>query len=80
MNAPPPSCSVDPRGPLNALEPMRRRSAAECGPATAEMRPKGDGDDEKFGKSSLVDWSPCKPLKFHKTAKALFGKAWTKTA
>src|ERR1700686_1087125 len=24
-------------------------------------------------------WKPCNPLKFHKTAKTLFGKAWSKT-
>src|SRR5277367_4359216 len=25
-------------------------------------------------------WKPCNPLKSHKTAKAFFGKAWSKTS
>jgi hypothetical protein len=36
--------------------------------------------DEKVWKRIVFVFRPCNPLKFHKTAKALFGKAWTKTA
>jgi hypothetical protein len=39
---------------------------------------KGAGGDEKFGKQYFVACDPCNPLKFHKTAKAFFGKAWRK--
>src|SRR6202789_4287324 len=33
----------------------------------------------KIWKASKDVWKPCNPLKFHKTAKALFGKAWSRT-
>src|ERR1700692_1225979 len=43
------------------------------------MRPKGGGRRRKIWKASKDVWKPCNPLKSHKTAKALFGKAWSKT-
>src|SRR5271167_2262575 len=33
----------------------------------------------KIWKAALWVWNPCNPLKFHKTTKAFFGKAWRKT-
>jgi hypothetical protein len=33
----------------------------------------------KIWKPSKAVWKPCNPLKSHKTAKDLFGKAWSKT-
>src|SRR6202021_2733811 len=44
-----------------------------------QMRPKGGGPRRKIWKASKDVWNPCNPLKSHKTAKALFGKAWSKT-
>ena len=38
------------------------------------------GGRNKFGESTLTVWEACNRLKSHKTAKALFGKAWTKAA
>ena len=61
------------------LEPTRRE-AAECGPGAAGRGPEGGGRDKRFGESILTVWEACNPLKSHKTAKDLFGKAWTKTA
>src|SRR5580700_3510947 len=43
------------------------------------MRPKGGGPRRKIWKASKDVWNPCNPLKSHKTAKALFGKAWSGT-
>src|ERR1700722_5138585 len=43
------------------------------------MRPKGGDPRRKIWKASKAVWNPCNPLKSHKTAKALFGKAWSKT-
>src|SRR5271169_1387590 len=43
------------------------------------MRPKGGGPRRKIWKASKDVWKPCNPLKSHKTAKALFGKAWSET-
>src|ERR1700757_4742761 len=43
------------------------------------MRPKGGGPRRKIWKASKDVWKPCNPLKSHKTAKALFGKAWSGT-
>src|SRR5271156_38926 len=43
------------------------------------MRPKGGGPRRKIWKASKDIWKPCNPLKSHKTAKALFGKAWSQT-
>src|ERR1700722_9817437 len=43
------------------------------------MRPKGGGWRRKIWKASKAVWKPCNPLKSHKTAKALFGKAWSET-
>src|ERR1700729_4118710 len=43
------------------------------------MRPKGGGPRRNIWKASKYVWKPCNPLKSHKTAKDLFGKAWSKT-
>src|ERR1700731_2656211 len=43
------------------------------------MRPKGGGPRRNIWKASKGVWKPCNPLKSHKTAKDLFGKAWSKT-
>src|ERR1700752_5526350 len=43
------------------------------------MRPKGGGYRRKICKASKDVSKPCNPLKSHKTAKALFGKAWSET-
>src|SRR5271155_3449018 len=43
------------------------------------MRPKGGGRGRKIWTASKGVWKPCNPLKSHKTAKALFGKAWSQT-
>src|ERR1700689_3663681 len=43
------------------------------------MRQKGGGPRRKIWKASKCVWKPCNPLKSHKTAKDLFGKAWSKT-
>src|ERR1700677_2577410 len=43
------------------------------------MRPKAGGRRRKIWKASKGVWKPCNPLKSHKTAKDLFGKAWSKT-
>ena len=43
------------------------------------MQPKEGARGEKIWKRTLWVWSPCKPLKYLKTAKALFGKAWSET-
>src|ERR1700752_429190 len=37
------------------------------------------GRRRKIWKASKDVWKPCNPLKSHKTAKALFGKAWSQT-
>src|ERR1700691_6117598 len=37
------------------------------------------GRRRKIWKASKDVWKPCNPLKSHKTAKALFGKAWSET-
>src|ERR1700691_167265 len=53
-----------------STEPHReiRQNAAESG------RP-----ERKIWKASKGVWKTCNPLKSHKTAKDLFGKAWSKT-
>ena len=43
------------------------------------MRPKGGGRRRKIWKASKDVWNPCNPLRSHKTAKAFFGKVWSKT-
>src|SRR6202044_4023741 len=43
------------------------------------MRPKAGGRRRKIWKASKGVWKTCNPLKSHKTAKDLFGKAWSKT-
>src|ERR1700720_4888255 len=43
------------------------------------MRPERGGRRRKIWKPSKDVWKPCNPLKFHKTAKDFFGKAWSKT-
>ena len=37
------------------------------------------GRRRKIWNASKDIWKPCNPLKSHKTAKAFFGKAWSKT-
>ncbi len=79
MNATPPRCNTIARGPRDALVPLRRESA-EYGATASGMRLKGDWRDEEIWKWIYLIWSPCNPLKSHKTAKAFFGNAWRKTA
>src|SRR6202166_667883 len=43
------------------------------------MRPKAGGRRRKIWKASKGVWKTCNLLKSHKTAKDLFGKAWSKT-
>jgi hypothetical protein len=45
----------------------------------SKMRPKAGGRRRKMWKASKDVWKPCNQLKSHKIAKALFGKAWSKT-
>src|SRR6202167_5542256 len=56
-----------------------RREAEECAPAACRMRPKGGDRGRKIWTASKDVWKPGTPLKSPKTAKALFGKAWSKT-
>src|SRR5271154_6763849 len=49
--------------------------AAEAGGTASGMRLKGGGRDEKIWRRILLVFCPCNPLKSHKMAKALFGKA-----
>src|ERR1700758_1708252 len=51
---------------------MRSGGGPKCGR-------KGATEGEKIWKASKDVWKPCNPLKSHKTAKALFGKAWSQT-
>ena len=44
-----------------------------------QMRPKAGGRRRKIWKASKGVWKTCNSLKSHKTAKDLFGKAWSKT-
>ena len=48
-------------------------------PLRDEMRQKRGGPRRIIWKASKGVWKPCNPLKSHKTAKDLFGKAWSKT-
>src|SRR5580700_5831661 len=43
------------------------------------MRPKAGGRRRKIWKASKGVWKTCNPLKYNKTTKDLFGKAWSKT-
>src|SRR5277367_815054 len=52
---------------------MRSGGVQKCGR-------KGAAGGGKIWKTSKDVWKPCNPLKSHKTAKDLFGKAWSKTA
>src|SRR5277367_291978 len=61
--------------PPDALE-ARRRNAVRRRP---KMRPKRGGRRRKIWKTSKDVWKPCNPLKSNKTAKDLFGKAWSET-
>jgi hypothetical protein len=74
MNVTPPRCNTIASGPRNALVPLRRESA-EYGTTASGMRLKGGWRD--IWKWIYLIWSPCNPLKSHKTAK--FGNAWRKT-
>src|ERR1700677_4040098 len=44
-----------------------------------KMRPKAGGRRRKIWKAAKGVWKTCNPLKSHKIAKDLFGKAWSKT-
>src|ERR1700678_829468 len=44
------------------------------------MGPKAGGRRREIWKASNGVWKTCNPFKFHKTAKDLFGKAWSKHA
>jgi len=54
----------------------RRRNAV---PRRPKMLPKRGGRRRKIWKTSKDVWKPCNTLKSHKTAKDLFGKAWSET-
>src|SRR6202167_126567 len=56
---------------MNALSTELYRQIRQCG--------KKGGPRRKIWKASKDVCKPCNPLKSHKTAKALFGKAWSKT-
>src|SRR6202167_1189247 len=56
---------------MNALSTELYRQIRQCG--------KKGGPRRKIWKASQGVWKPCNPLKSHKTAKDLFGKAWSKT-
>jgi hypothetical protein len=53
-------------------------ASRERGATAPKMRLKNGRRLEKIWKGPLSVWGPCKPLKFHKTAKAFFGNAWRK--
>ena len=72
------TASQNQANPPDGLEAMRRE-AEECAPAACRMRPKGGDRGRKIWTASKDVWKPCNPLKSPKTAKALFGKAWSKT-
>src|ERR1700690_2106627 len=55
------------------------RYLLNCIVKSGKMRPKGAGRRRKIWKASKDFLNPCNPLKSHKIAKALFGKAWSKT-
>jgi hypothetical protein len=55
----------------------RTRRDADC-PSLPPPSSRSEGS--KIWIRTLLVWSPCNPLKRHKTAKEIFGKAWTKTA
>src|SRR6202789_4312319 len=74
------------RAPSEAAERGRaahkmqpKRGGSECGPAASKMEAKRGGSGGKIWKASKDVWKPCNPLKSHKIAKDLFGKAWSKT-
>src|SRR5277367_1149783 len=62
------------RGPLGAEDGGIRRDDV-CN--EAERRPKPP--KKSLERMPFSFFGPCNALKFHKTAKAFFGKAWTKT-
>ena len=64
---------------LSALVPVWRESTKE-GVKKSEMRRKGGGSREKFGKDAFPGLDPCNPLIYHKTAKAFFGNPCRKQA
>jgi hypothetical protein len=77
MNALLPSCNVLPEA--RTRSDPNGAGRAECAVTAAGIRLKGGGSRKKFGGGIILVFEACNPLKSHKTAKALFGKAWTKT-
>src|SRR5271163_3656945 len=76
MNAPPALLHRKPtRGAVRPRTPVARGGGMWFGGGR-----KGAAGDKRFGEYTLTVWEACNPLKSHKTAKDMFGKAWTKTA
>ena len=71
-------CQVQNSLDLGRCSAMKRASP-ELYHSSQAMRQKGGGPRRKIWKASKGVWKPCNPLKSHKTAKDLFGKAWSKT-
>ena len=63
--------------PEGRAEPAN--DGSNCIVKSGKMRPKAVGRRRKIWKASKGVWKTCNPLKSHKTAKDLFGKAWSKT-
>src|ERR1700677_3787498 len=55
------------------------RCLLNCIVKSGKIRPKAGGRRRKIWKASKGVWKTCNPLKSPKTAKDLFGKAWSKT-
>jgi hypothetical protein len=51
----------------------------DWGVMSSGKRPKKGERGEKIWRWTLWVFSPCNPLKSHKTAKGMFGNPWTKT-
>ena len=65
-------------GPVPA--DWRSASSNEAASGTAGRGQAEASAAPKIWKPTLWVWEPCNPLKFHKTTKGMFGKAWSKTA
>src|ERR1700749_901898 len=59
-------CFHDPSNPPDCLDRARPALRASRG--------------QKIWRRTLWVWKACNPLKSHKTAKEMFGKAWSETA
>jgi len=57
-----------------------RGAPAEGGATASEIRPKRGAPDEKIWSNIISLFGACSRLKYHKTAKTFFGKAWRETA